>query len=236
MRLVVVWPIDAARRRTQRTAFCTRSYGDGQKSVSSLHRQLSSVDAYRSKILSTLSWAEWPNFRSSVTSSSDDVIVTMQKIDCRDWTSAQTTSEFGQWRHLPASFGRPPDSQIFDTNCFHDGHCLAPPTTTSYVEQVRREWIANYFSYHRLKQLERWSEVDQKPDRTMSTTGVDSASCSSRWTCENDDRQLIYRDLNDQFSNGPYMSAFCCLCLSIRHIHGANSEGGYTIFWLKLKV
>jgi len=86
----------------------------------------------------------------------------MQKTGYRDWMShrhqlmtnaVQTTSEPGNWRHLLTSFGHCPYSETFDSNCFRYQPHLGPPP--SYAEQFRRQWmIANYVSYHRLKQLE----------------------------------------------------------------------------------
>jgi len=113
-----------------------------------------------------------------------------------------TTAELSHWRHLQASLDRSPHSQIFDANCYRNGHYqphLAPPTF--YAEQIRREWIANYVSYHRLKQLERWSETDKTAARTLSTMGIDSSSCS-HWSGDDKDGQSIYRDIKDQISNG----------------------------------
>ena len=150
-----------------------------------------------------------------MTSLLDDVIaaahahLTMQKTDCVDWTarqlisSAQTSPGFGRWQ---ASFDRPPHSELFDASCLHG--CAryqphpAPPT--SYVEQVRREWLlTSYASYHRrLKQLECWSEVAETTGRTLSALGVcDTAPCR-RWCDDSDNRQSIFTDLKDQLSSG----------------------------------
>jgi len=138
----------------------------------------------------------------------------MQTTYCRDWisaqlmTTAQMTSEFGHCGHLQASFGRLPHSEIFNASCFHGRH--HQPTPTSYVEQVRREWIANYVSHQRLKQLECWSEVDDSTAGTVSAVGKHSASCG-RWSGNIKDAQTRSRDIKDQLSNGSYIRLVCLL-------------------------
>jgi len=135
--------------------------------------------------------------------------LTMQKTDCADWTSARqlmytahTSQGFGRWQ---ASFHRPPHSEVFDVSCLHGcgRYQPHPAPPTSYVEQVRREWLlANYASYQRrLKQLECWSETAEATGRTMSVLGVDAAPCR-RSSDDNDDRRSIFRDLKDQLSSG----------------------------------
>jgi len=123
-----------------------------------------------------------------------------------DWTAHQLmtgsahriTSELGQWTQLPEPFSRPHYSQMLEPNCVYSRRYqphLAPPT--SYLQQVSRDWIANYFSYHRLKQL-CWSNGDTTPSRTASAMGVD---VSSRWS-SNGDGQTICGDVKEQLSNG----------------------------------
>ena len=137
-------------------------------------------------------------------------LLMMQKTDCREWsarqltTFAQTTPELAHWRHLQASFGRPPyPHQVFDANCFRYRHHLAPQTC--YLDQVRQESIASYVLYRRLNELECRSDVDvQTPARSLrSAVDVDAASCS-RWTGDHGQAPTIYRELEDQLSNGSY--------------------------------
>jgi len=163
----------------------------------------------------------------------------MQETDCsdRNWAARhqlltiadQTTSaEFGNWRPLVTSFGRP---QLFDVGCFRwrDYQPHAAPSA-SYAEQMRREWIANCVSYQRLKQLECRSAVDD------TTSSIKETASSSRWPSDIERHRQsivsIYTDLKDQqFSNGSYnlslRHAFCPLNRNIESfwtLHKADGQ------------
>lgn len=133
----------------------------------------------------------------------------MQKTDCLDWYATcqlMTTSDLGRWphSHLHASFAsRPPHSPIFDAaGCFHQS---LPTPSTSYVEQLGREWFASYASYRRLKQLECWSELD-KTTSGQNAVDVDTVPRHRCWSGDRDDRQSLCRDLKDQLSSGSYIN------------------------------